>query len=221
MNADNAQGARESNAEIDRLTRERDDLAARLAIREAAFTALEQNGTKLRGELEAAKKSKDELLAKVEAGNARSEALQAELAASKNELAGLRSAGKQAQALHKETQARLKAVVATERDRASRLELYVESLLSENAASRDEAKRQREAAAEQLADARKPVAELEKRIAELEQTLERTIRKAAHERDDVAARLKATEARCRDLQIAGDGYLARIEALKAQGKVSG
>ena len=229
--------------------------------------------------------------AQLEARKAHSAALQRELAtvieqrdqdaaeyaerllAHERQLAELQSEHTLAAAGQNETRERLEAALATARGRASRLELYAESLVAEHAAGRETMEQRitklvaehtasREALEQRIA---KLVVEhtasreaLEQRIAKLvvehtasREALEQRITKlvaehatsreplqlritaleaelaaarslAAQLDDDKSAlsvELKNSEARYRELQVACDGYLARIEALKGRSKL--
>lgn len=190
-------------------TQERDDLAARLNIREAAFAALKADGVKIRAEIEITTRRVDDLVAELEASKRSFSEVQTLLDALTGEkqvlsdtLAEVRADGRRAVALHTETQARLKAALATERERAQRLETHIDAMRNEHAAALQQAQRQVAEVEASLAKAGQEREYLSGRLAQAERSLDdasANLVQAATEKKDLLAKLKEVEANCNDL----------------------
>jgi DNA repair exonuclease SbcCD ATPase subunit len=201
-------------SELEAKAAERDEFEARLAIRDAAFVAVDAVSKRLRGDLMAQTTRAGRLETELAASAADSAALKAELALLADEgaklgrqLAEANTAARQTAALHTETQARLKAVIATERDRAAQLEDYIKALRTEHADARMEADR-RFAAIEAAFAAAKDQSvrekdELTKALALAERDrldLSASLERVGRDRDDLAKKLEDTVREGRDLE---------------------
>jgi chromosome segregation ATPase len=190
-------------------TEQRDDLATRLNIREAAFAALKADGTKIRAELEVTTRRAEVLVAELEASRCSFSELQTQLEGLTDEkqtlaeaLAEVRADGRRSTALHVQTQARLKAALATERERGGRLEAHIDALRAEHAMALEQAHRQVTESQASLAKGGQESEQLSARLAQAERSrddVSANLVRAAAEKKELTTKLQQAEHSSRDL----------------------